>query len=69
MGINVEGNTSTPATARQPATNLNLGAKTLQEDIAMDLSDSEDGEQLNDDKLEGNANAFNNAREIQTVPI
>lgn len=45
MGPNMEGNTSTSLAARQPIFNLNQGAKTPQEDIALDLSDLEVGEQ------------------------
>lgn len=65
----MEGNTNTPPIVRQLTTNLNLRAKTPWEDIAVDHSNSEDGERHDDDKMEGNTNAFNNASEIQNTPI
>lgn len=64
-GLKVDSNASTPFSTRQPILNLSTGAKTPVEDIAMDLSDLEDGEQ--DTKLEENANAFDNARNTQNA--
>lgn len=65
-GLNMDGNASTPFTPRQPVLNLSQWAKTPVADIAMDFSDSEDGEQ--GDKLEENTNPFDNARNTQTAP-